>query len=201
MQLMKRNVILPALLALFVCGCQNDSPQDVKGSYEYFVKHLCGDYVLSDVHWSGTPVDLDGNGTAANSLLQMEYSHLLGCFEPKNKAEIVNAAFVSGNLPALAVNVELPYPQYSKGEAGWSVSGLSYLPMTIHLLYRNMEMASETFSFQEKENPMSFVEGIAEICVTESTPEKLVLRLHCHMCDLVSGKLTKNYLYYTYVRR
>ena len=45
------------------------------------------------------------------------------------------------------------------------------------------------------------VEGIAEICVTESTPEKLVLRLHCHMCDLVSGKLTKNYLYYTYVRR
>lgn len=201
MQLMKRNGILLALLALFVCGCQNEEPQGAKDSCGCFVKLLRGEYVLSEVHWSGTPVDLDGNGTAAYSLLQMEYSHLLGYYEPKNKAEIVESAPVSDGLSALAVNVELPYPQYFKGETGWKVSGLSYLPLTIHLAYSGNDVRGETLSFQEKENPESFVEGITEICVTKSTPEELVLRLDCRMCGFATGELTKNYLYYTYVRR
>ena len=48
-------------------GC-SEKASPTPDTYEALVDEMCGDYVLTGIHWSGTPIDLNGDGTGYNDL-------------------------------------------------------------------------------------------------------------------------------------
>ena len=48
-------------------GC-SEKASPTPDTYEALVDEMCGDYVLTGIHCSGTPIDLNGDGTGYNDL-------------------------------------------------------------------------------------------------------------------------------------
>ena len=63
---MKRILTLITTAAILMGCAEKVSP--TPGTYEALVDEMCGDYVLTGIHWSGTPIDLNGDGTGYNDL-------------------------------------------------------------------------------------------------------------------------------------
>ena len=71
-------IILTAVVCLMSCSeKENPSP----GTFESLVEEMCGDYVLTGIHWYGTPIDLNGDGTGYNDLVR-EFCNFNGYYEP-----------------------------------------------------------------------------------------------------------------------
>lgn len=192
-------VLFAGSCCLFGCS-EGEGPEE--GSYEDMVEKYSGTYRLSKVLWSGTPLDLDNDGTSRWDLLDGEFGTLPGFYEPDLSATISASLHEGyGSRPSLAVNVKLPYPDYQQEGEGYAVSRLSLLPVSIHEIYAgNSRLSCETLYFKLKETVRDFLSGLEEITVTEISPEKFVVRLYCSMYDSRQQKYQKNYLRYTFVR-
>ena len=100
--------IIPAIVGMMFCmGCGKDNggasmPQDAT------VQNLEGEYELRRVLWSGTLVDLDGDGTATNELLS-EFQNIIGYWEPFRSAD---GKYVVSRLNYLPVSILITDPEH-----------------------------------------------------------------------------------------
>ena len=65
---MKRIVIILTIAACLM-SC-NEKVDPTPGIFDALMDEMCGDYVLTGIHWSGTPIDLNGDGTGYNDLVR-----------------------------------------------------------------------------------------------------------------------------------
>lgn len=196
-----KKLLFIILSAFMICGCQDEEDKWPEGSYEYYANHLCGNYVLSKVFWSGTPVDLNTDGFAYNDLLENELTRLLGFHEPYSYACIQT---VKNDKAALykrfMVNLQLPYPEFYMNGNTLKYSRLSYLPLTIYEKYSSNQLSSETIYLKNYNGNSLFLSGCDEIMITRITPDEFIVRLHCYMYHTYDSSPDLNYLYYTYRR-
>lgn len=99
---MKRIIIILTIAACLMSCTEKQIP--TPGTYEYLVAEMCGDYVLTGIHWSGSPIDLDGDGTGYNDRVATQYGPISFEHLPddytflKSISEIMITDFESGEL-------------------------------------------------------------------------------------------------------
>ena len=203
---MKR--ILTIMMSL-VClwGCEKSSTVN---TFESNVQKLYGNYMLSDIHWNGRPVNLNYDDTGYWDLLN-EFQNKIGYFEPDYVADVSDGIIFSKEEswaePAVAFNVTIPYPNFILYEDKWLCTDIRSFKLTV----RGTE---ETFKLMENscwiypghvEQEDLFLAGIKSISVYVESFDDDCFKIGSH-CTLPndkadgSQKLNDNYLYYTFAR-
>ena len=63
---MKRILTILAAAACLMSCSEKDNP--TPGTFDVLMDEMGGEYVLTGIHWSGTPIDINGDGTGYNDL-------------------------------------------------------------------------------------------------------------------------------------
>lgn len=192
---MNKSILLSLLIvyALLCVGCSKESQSD---AFEKFSEEICGEYVLTEIHWSGSAVDLDGDGDAYWDI-RGEFGNINGYFEPMNRCSVEESGQSS-----FYINCLLPYPDFRLVSGEYRLNGISYQPVTLHeeYWYENIPTAS-IGRFQVSDDALVFLKSIENIELTEFNDGKVVVRVYCQMFDCSGQTSDKNYMHYTFTRK
>lgn len=186
-----------------LCGCEKNVGPD-QGTFEGLVDEMCGEYVLTGMHWSGTPIDLNGDGTGYNDLTN-ELCWFNGYYEPNHFAEVAisDIADKDGNK-TLAVSVMLPYPDFRENDENMAIAGVGYLPFTLRETYiggdNRVALTYGPVSFDRVPDEEVFLKGITELRITDFEDGKFIVRVRCHMKEADEDEYKHEYLHYHYRR-
>ena len=122
------TLILSFMCLSCLAGCEKVD------AVESSINNLYGDYILSDIHWPGLPVDLNDDGTGYWELLY-EFQNKLGYYEPDYNA-VVNDGITYSNTEkwaerATAFNISIPYPYIVEEGGQWKCACIQTLKYTI----------------------------------------------------------------------
>lgn len=192
-----------SIMAAIVClwGCGKDSLTDFESEADRYI----GTYELADMHWEGSAIDLNNDGRGYWALLQ-EYIHIIGYYEPNHYATIEMAKTISPeyNVPAIAVNVRLPFPEYVYEDGRYHAEGLQYIPMTIRV--ENLNDKYDIGRIQINIYDESDVElgDIYELCIEEMTEKGFNVSMRCTLLHEDANEVQTfdtDYLNFTYTRK
>ena len=198
---MKRILtILVAAACLMSCS-EKDNP--TPGSFDALMDEMGGEYVLTGIHWSGTPIDLNGDGTGYNDLVR-EFCNFNGYYEPNHIAEIAESEITGKNDDKVfGVSVMLPYPDIKTSEDKSFVASIEYLPLTIRATYIGGESRVATqygpISFEHLPDDYTFLKSISEIMITDFENGELTVRIRCSLTDS-KQEVKTDYIHYYYKR-
>ena len=198
---MKRTLTLITTAAILM-GC-SEKASPTPGTYEALVEEMCGDYMLTGIHWSGTPIDLNGDGTGYNDLVR-EFCNFNGYYEPNHIAEIAESEITGKNDDKVfGVSVMLPYPDIKTSEGKSFVASIEYLPLTIRATYIGGESRVATqygpISFEHLPDDYTFLKSISEIMITDFENGELTVRIRCSLIDS-KQEVKTDYIHYNYRR-
>ena len=181
--------------ALCLWGCEKIAEP---GTFEALADEMCGDYVLMGTHWTGTPIDLNGDGTGHNELIK-ELCWFNGYYEPNHFAEIAVSDIMNDDK-TFAVSVMLPYPVFMQKDGVTAISGVEYLPLTLRETYiggdKGIALKYGPISFEQADDV--FLRGITEVMITDFKEGAFTIRLRCHMKEPDDKDFTHEYLHYHY---
>ena len=173
------------------------------------IRNLYGDYVLSDIHWPGLSVDLNGDGSGHWGLLY-EFQNKLGYYEPEYTA-VVNDGIIYSYTDkwaeyATAFNISIPYPYLVEEDGDWKCIGIQTLKYTIRATEDSFNLKSNCcYTYPGFNDPADFflanVQDIS-LVVESYDSDSFKVGLHCKL-PCVSGTdkvLDENYLYYEFKR-
>lgn len=197
--------ILAAIVCL--CSCQKINPSD---TFESNISKLHGDYELSDIHWSGLPVNLNYDDNGYWSMLH-EFQNKIGYYEPDYVATVGDAIIFSKEEswaePAAAFNVSIPYPKFVLSEGKWLCTDIRTIKLTVRATERTFKLMENSCfiypGYAEPEDP--FLANIEDISIYVESYEANSFKIGVH-CTLPNDKadgtqqLNENYLYYTFER-
>lgn len=159
---------------------------------------MCGDYVLTGMHWSGTPINLNGDGTGYNDLIK-ELCWFNGYYEPNHFAEIAVSDIIDDDK-TLAVSVMLPYPDFRMNDDKITIAGVEYLPLTLRETYiggdKGVALKYGPISFEQADDEDIFLKGITEVMITDFKEGAFTVRLRCHMKEADEDDFAHEYLHY-----
>lgn len=199
---MKKNVIIMLGIALFWGCTEKISP--APDSFDALLKEMEGDYVLTGTHWSGSPLDLDGDGTGYNNLIK-ELCLFTGYYEPNHFAQVVESNIIEQNEDkTLAISFNLPYPDIKLYNGIPTVTRTKYLPFTVRESYIGGEtqvaLTYGPISFEYLNNDEVFLKGISELRITDFGQGEFTVRIRCKMNNYGEAIMNENYVYYYYKR-
>lgn len=195
----KYLMILAAAACLYSC---NEKESPVSGSFEALVEEMCGEYVLSGMHWTGTPIDLNGDGTGYNDLIQ-ELCCFNGYYEPNHYAEVaVSDIEQRDDDKTISVSVMLPYPDFLEKDGKTYIAGVGYLPFTLRETYiggdTSVALTYGPVSFDQVPDEEIFLKGITELRITDFKDREFTVRVRCHMKEADKTEYRHEYLNYYY---
>ena len=198
----KLNFLLIVLLMAFSVGvtsCDDDfDPNTFDGAS---AKYVGDTYQLTDVHWSGTPVDLDGDGTRRWDLMEGEMSHLKG-FDPyrhNGVVQIHRSQSNSKSTSSLDFLVGLPFPVYTQIDGKWEVAYMMYLSVSPEMVFHSDgHWTSVTYQIYNYSS-YPFVGKIDNLVVTDMKPDSFNIRMVCCLIN-EKNELEENVLVYHYQR-
>lgn len=194
-----------AIMAAVVClmGCEKNVGYE-PGSFEALANEMCGEYVLTGIHWAGTPIDLNGDGTGYNDLIK-ELCWFNGYYEPNHFAKVAVSDIAEKNDDkTIAVSVMLPYPDFREKDGNTSIAGVEYLPFTLRETYIGSEtrvaLIYGPISFDQVPDGEVFLKGITELRITDFKDGEFTVRLRCHLKEADEEEYKNEYLHYYYRR-
>ena len=198
---MKRTLTLITTAVILMACSEKASP--TPGTYEALVEEMCGDYALTGIHWSGTPIDLNGDGTGYNNLVS-EFCNFNGYYELNHFAEVTKSEITSKNDDEVfGVNVVLPYPDIKNTDDKSFVASIEYLPLTIRATYIGGDSRVATqygpISFEHLPDEYVFLKSISEIMITDFKNGELTVRIRCSLIDS-KQEVKTDYIHYNYRR-
>ena len=198
---MKRILTILAAAACLMSCSEKDNP--TPGTFDALMDEMGGEYVLTCIHWSGTPIDLNGDGTGYNNLVS-EFCNFNGYYEPNHIAEISESEITGKNDDKVfGVSVMLPYPDIKTSEDKSFVASIEYLPLTIRATYIGGEsrvaIQYGPISFEHLPDDYTFLKSISEIMITDFENGELTVRIRCSLTDS-KQELKTDYIHYYYKR-
>lgn len=198
------TLILSSICLCCLAGCEKADTDEPD------IRNLYGDYTLSDIHWPGLPVDLNGDGTGYWDLLY-EFQNKLGYYEPDYTAVVKDGITYSHTDSwaeyATAFNISIPYPYIVEEEGEWKCIGLKTLKYTIRATEDSFNLVSNCCQTYPGFNDPAdfFLRNIKEIslAVKSYDSDTFQVGLHCTL-PCVSGVdkvLNENYLYYEFKKK
>ena len=184
-------------------GCEKNVGYEA-GTFEALANEMCGEYVLTGMHWTGTPIDLNGDGTGYNDLIK-ELCWFNGYYEPNHFAEVAVSDIADKNDDkTLAVSVMLPYPDFREKDGNTSIAGVEYLPFTLRETYiggdTRVALTYGPVSFDQVPDEEVFLKGITELRITDFEDGEFTVRLRCHLKEADEEEYKHEYLHYYYRR-
>ncbi|MGM9749056.1 MAG: hypothetical protein ACI3ZN_09660 [Candidatus Cryptobacteroides sp.] len=155
-------------------------------------------YELTEVKWSGIPVDLNGDNVADTKLYN-EYHNMLGYYPGNHYAEakMSSGMDVSDGKESMMVTAKLPVPHYIPDGSGYKVGMLTYLEVSFRI--EEIQGFLHQAIISRIEDPSDpFISGIREIRISEMSPDEFVIRMHCHLYKLDGSYENLNYMYFTF---
>ena len=198
----KFNFLLMPLLTAFavsVTSCDDDlDPNTFEGAAAKYVGHT---YQLTDVHWSGTSVDLDGDGIRRWDLLEEEMKHLKG-FDLDRHIGVVQkhrSRFNSENKPTMDFLAGLPLPIYTQIDGKWEVDHIMYISVFPEMVFQGDGCWSSVKYYIHNFRDFPFIGEIDDLVVTNLKPDSFDISV---VCSLINEKneLEENVLIYHYQR-
>ena len=198
---MKRIIIILTIAACLMSCTEKQTL--TPGTYEYLVAEMYGDYVLTGIHWSGSPIDLDGDGTGYNDLVR-EFCKFNGYYEPDHIAEVGESDItVKDDEKVFGVSVRLPYPDVKTSGDEFFIGSIQYLPLTIRATYIGGESSVATqygpISFDHLPDEYTFLRTISEVMITDFSKGEFTVRIRCSMVNS-KQEVKTDYIHYHYSR-
>ena len=198
----KFEILLMVLLMACAPGltsCDDDlDPNTFEGAAAKYVGHT---YQLTGVHWSGTSVDLDGDGVRRWDLMEEEMGHLVG-FDPYRHDGVVqiHRPDTDGkSQPALDFLVALPFPVYTQIEGKWVAEYIMYLSVFPKMVFQGHDhWMSVTYPVHNYKT-YPFVGKIDNLVVTHLKPDGFDVSVVCCLVN-EQNELEENLLIYSYRR-
>ena len=191
----------PFLLALTIAAafasCDNDNSETLTAPND-----PTGEYTLTEIHWSGLPVDINRDNIAQWALAD-EFDKQIGYYEPDYVTHVTKREPRQG-YESYSFNIVVPYPHYIVSDGQWRCSSIVSLKMTLDatMIADNIYGDSRTFQNESAYADDPFLALVKEIRIVDSDPEKKTfrIRLHCTMpYDRPdSQELNENYMYYKF---
>lgn len=199
---MKRIVIIMLGITLFWGCTEKISP--APESFDALLKEMEGDYVLTGIHWSGSPLDLDGDGTGHNNLIK-EFCLFTGYYEPNHFAQVVESNIIEQNdEKTIAISFNLPYPDIKLYDDIPTVTRTKYLPFTVRESYiggkTQVALTYGPISFEHLNNDEVFLKGISELRITDFSQGEFTVRIRCQMNNFGEKTIKEDYVHYYYKR-
>ena len=198
----KFNFLLMVLLTAFavsVTSCDDDlDPNTFDGAS---AKYVGDTYQLTDVHWSGTPVDLDGDGTRRWDLMEGEMSHLKG-FDPyrhNGVVQIHRSQSNSKSTSSLDFLVGLPFPIYTQIDGKWEVDHIMYISVFPEMVFQGDSCWSSVKYYIHNFRDFPFIGEIDNLVVTNLKPDSFDISVVCSLIN-EENELEENVLIYHYQR-
>lgn len=197
------------ILAAVVClsGCEKPIPAD---TFESNIQKLHGNYMLSDIHWPGLPVNLNYDDTGYWALLK-EFQNKVGYYEPDYVANVGDGITFSEDKSwaetATAFNMTIPYPHFVLHDDKWLCTDIRSFRLTIRATektFKLMENCCWIYPGHVEQEDL-FLADIKDISVYVESfdADCFKIGVHCSMPhDKADGtqELNDNYMYYTFAR-
>lgn len=197
---MKRILTIAAAM-ICLWGCEKNAEPE-PGTFEALAEEMCGDYVLTGMHWSGSPIDLNGDGTGYNNLIK-ELCWFNGYYEPYHLAEVAESCITDNDDDrTFAISVMLPYPDFRMNNVKSTIAGVSYLPLTLRETYiggdTGVALTYGPISFDNVDDDQIFLKGITELRITDFKEGHFTVRMRCHLREAGEDDYKLDYLHYYY---
>lgn len=197
---MKRILTIAAAM-ICLWGCEKNAGPE-PGTFEALAEEMCGDYVLTGMHWSGSPIDLNGDGTGYNNLIK-ELCWFNGYYEPYHLAEVAESCIIGNDDDrTFAISVMLPYPDFRMNNVKSTIAGVSYLPLTLRETYiggdTGVALTYGPISFDNVDDDQIFLKGITELRITDFKEGQFTVRMRCHLREAGDDDYKLDYLHYYY---
>lgn len=186
-------------------GCEKTIlPEENKGKD---IQSLYGEYFISDIHWTGLPVDLNSDGKSQWNL-KAEFQEKIGYYEPYYSASIERGHSADANDPEISVfNVVLPYPFFFVSDGEWICSSVRNIHLSLKTADSSFILDSTNCAIcpNYQDDSDLFLSNILGICVVAHSYEdsSFEVRVHCRLPYEVPGReqvLNDGYIYYTFSR-
>ena len=202
---MKIKMTLLLFLAIIVMASCKKEPSITKGTFGYWSDMMCGDYVLTEVHWNGLAVDLNQDGRYRHYLIP-ELCSVNGYWEPDYTAQIEESSIILEDYgPTLEVNFKVPYPDFRKDTDGTVyLNGVATFPMSVRYEYfasiDNFKCQGRFYNFCYDESQV-FLNSIEDIQIIEFGEGVVVVRFECSMFYVSAYTVDRGSLSYTFRKR
>ncbi len=199
-------MLLCCLLSMISCKTEKAT-----NTFDESIHKLYGEYILSDIHWHGLPVNLDNDNTGNWELLY-EFQHKLGYFEPDYTAYVAEGmVFDEGKSWAKATtafNVTIPYPHYIHCNGMWTCTGIRSINVTLRATEDNFCLGKNCcyLSIRYDDKDDVFLANIQDFSLVVNTYDDSVFKVGVH-CSFPYNEqdgtqiLNENFLYYTFSKR
>ena len=199
------------MIAAIACICACEKTETPVETFETNMHKLYGEYRLSDIHWPGLPVNLNGDEHAYWDLLH-EFKNKPGYYE-QDYAATVGDGFIYSEDQSWAkytagFNVTLPYPKYDITDGKWACSEISMIKMTIRATEDTFKLSENccwTYpGYTGSDDP--FLSNIKNLSLFVMTFDENSFKIGV-LCTLPHNDpngpqtLAENYLYYTFTRK
>lgn len=183
---MKKILIAVLSAGVLAASCTKEAPE-VLPEPESLAEQFCGEWNLWQISITSLPIDLNGDGRSSDNLLD-EYSSMIGYWEPNLVATVEPALSIGEeDLPAVAFNVLLPYPEFKGTEEEFCIAGLKYLPISVRVDEEDLTMldghSPDVLYPGYTDASDIFLSGISEIRIIPVNTKTFWIRMECRMVD------------------
>lgn len=196
-----KKLFISLFAAVCLCACEKSPVLE-----ESPVSKMYGDYKLVNIHWSGLPVDFNGDGTGRWDLLN-EYKYMYGYYEPFHIAKVSVANVIdsrqSGSI--VAFNVSIPYPWFTEEDGNYVITSVKYLHQTFRVNNPQPRMTNGYIKYDKENKYDLFLANLDNMSVSFDSYKdgKFTVRLYCSLPCVPAGdeKLSTNYMLLEYQKK
>lgn len=196
-----KKLFISLVAAVCLCACEKSPVLE-----ESTVSKMYGEYKLANIHWSGLPVDFNGDGTGRWDLLS-EYNNMVGYYEPYHigKVSVANAIASDQGDSKVAFNVSIPYPWFIEENGNYTVTSVRYLHQTFRV-NNPQPRTSNGYIKYDNDNPYDlFLSNLDNMSVSFDSYKdgKFTVRIYCSLPCVPAGgeKLSTNYMLLEYQKK
>lgn len=196
-----KKLLIFLFAAICLCACDKSPVLD-----ESPISKMYGDYKLTNIHWSGLPVDFNGDRTGRWDLLS-EYNNMVGYYEPFHigKVSVANAIGSEEGDSKVAFNVSIPYPLFIEENGNYTVTSVKYLHQTFRVSNPQPYMSNGYIKYDKDNQSDLFLANLDNMSVTFDSYNdgKFTVRLYCTLPCVPAGeeKLSTNYMLLEYQKK